>query len=65
MGNRFEWSGTAWRIVLILCALACSLSPPAASAQDELERAAFQAVRWIPEVEIEGRWYELLRIRER
>ncbi len=56
MGNRFERSGTAWRILFILCALGCSLP---VSAQEEFERAPFRAVRWIPEVEIEGRWYEL------
>ena len=35
---------------------------PQVGAQDDFRRAAFQAVRWEPEVKIDGQWYQLRSI---
>ena len=40
----------------------CSLLSKPVDAQDDFRRAAFQAVRWIPEVKIDGQWYQLRSI---
>jgi hypothetical protein len=43
-----------------IAALVCGLLLPIrACAQREFDRAPFRAVRWVPEVNIDGRWYQL------
>jgi hypothetical protein len=42
-----------------LLALGYGLMPERACAQVDFERSPFQAVRWVPEVNIDGRWYQL------
>lgn len=55
-------------IGLALAFLACGLSTDPVPAQekekkpDPLKRAAFEAVRWVPEVKIDGQWYRLRAI---
>ena len=48
-------------IFLLLLTLTCTFRREA-GAQDGFERTPFQAIRWIPEINIDGLWYQLCAI---
>jgi hypothetical protein len=45
-------------VIFLLIAMTYGFAQEA-DAQDEFQRAPFQAIRWIPEVDIDGQWYQL------
>jgi hypothetical protein len=56
----------AWRVLLslVLIAVALDTSPPSARAQNSPKLSPYPAIRWAPEVQIDGRWYSLRSIND-
>lgn len=46
----------------LLAVLTLGLLTGAAAARDDFRRSPFRGVRWVPEVEVGGRWYQLRQI---